>query len=299
MNALASKEYFVTMPTDETIYHYCSSEAFAQIIRSKTLWLTDMFSTNDKEEHRWLRRIASEVIESERKQPSRDWDDATMRLLETVSIDTDETGEMYLACFSRRKDSIGQWCRYADDGRGITIGFSREYMLARQEEMGRDYFEVFDVEYDRSAQKKRVLEAIERAQKWRSEAVRNSPETEANDCDTSWWNGFIGKLWQYAPGCKHPGFEEEDEVRVVYFHLRRLYGEDHELPPRRDSVTKCHVLPIEARGDQQPFKEIRLGPKNTSSVPDVMGLVAESGYDAERIVFSKSDIPYRDTNAVV
>ena len=121
--------------------------AFAQIIRSNTLWLTDMFSTNDREEHRYFRRLACEIIKAEKQQPSEQWKEATPRLLRTTHIDIDETGEIYFACSLAKRIliDIGVIMRVM----GMELqSVSVEYLLARQQEMGRDYLEEFNVEYD-------------------------------------------------------------------------------------------------------------------------------------------------------
>lgn len=147
------------MTTDDSLlYHYCSCNAFAGIVSTKSLWLSDLFSTNDSEEHRWLRKLATEVIESEVKQPTRAWDEATLRILQAMPVDCDEIGDIYLGCFSRRDDSLGQWRAYAGDGHGVAIGFSKAFMAAKQERMGRRYLELLDVVYERDRQRELVLE---------------------------------------------------------------------------------------------------------------------------------------------
>ena len=43
----------------------------------------------------------------------------------------DET-DVYCFCMSELPDSLGQWRAYADDGRGVAIGFSREFLHAAE-----------------------------------------------------------------------------------------------------------------------------------------------------------------------
>jgi hypothetical protein len=288
------KEYYPTMPTDETNYHYCSSKAFAKIIRSKKLWLTDMFSTNDKEEHRWLRKVASEVIEAERQRPSRQWKETTTRLLRTLSIDIDEIGEVYLACLSRRRDSIGQWCRYADDGQGFAIGFARAYMLAKQQELGERFIDIWDVKYSVEEHKQLVLDAIEAAERERQESSRVLSEKEKDNCDGAFLNTFIRSIWNSAPRCKHPAFEEEQEVRVVCHAIWGRMDEDRKLDMgtrrSRTGIARYYKLPLKAM-DLQPIKEVILGPKNTSRISHVVKLLEDRGYRSVGVF--RSDVPYR------
>ncbi len=162
----------MTDPND-IIYHYCPAHAFYEIVRTKVLWLTDMFLTNDSEEHRWLRKIAARVIEEQKGQPGT-LDTDFIELLNTKPkpVDLDERVEIYLACFSKHPDSLGQWRAYAEDGQGFAIGFSRQYLLSKRANTGHDVLdfdlEVFDVVYTTSDQEKLVLEAIGAAKKqWR------------------------------------------------------------------------------------------------------------------------------------
>ena len=62
----------------DVLYRYSPLAHFLRIVQTRTLWLTDLFSTNDKSEHRMFRKIAAEAIKEELKQPSRGYDEATM-----------------------------------------------------------------------------------------------------------------------------------------------------------------------------------------------------------------------------
>ncbi|MFZ1933213.1 MAG: DUF2971 domain-containing protein [Thermoguttaceae bacterium] len=282
-----------TADDNDVIYHYCPSDAFFKIIETQVLWLRDLFSTNDKEEHRWLRKIATDVIKEECERPSGEYDDATMKLLQNTPIDCTETGDIYLACFSKLRDSIGQWRAYADDGHGVAIGFSRKYLNAKQEQMDKVVLEVFDVKYELGEQEKLVRDAIGKGLDAYRRAVRALPESESRTCQSVWRNRFYGRLWEFAPGCKHRSFREEQEVRVVDFPS---CDEDHELicgrRSSRSAVAKYYELPISPT-EIQPIKEIMLGPQNTSHPSDVEEFVADHGYKIPHDDFTTSDVPYR------
>lgn len=40
---------------NDIVYHYCSIDAFLNIIKTATLWLSDVCKSNDSEEYTWIR----------------------------------------------------------------------------------------------------------------------------------------------------------------------------------------------------------------------------------------------------
>ncbi len=285
----------------DMLYHYCPCEAFRSIVKTGRLWLTDMFSTNDREEHRWLRRIAAEVIAEAVKESTDDAggeEDPTLTLLRQIPLDSDETGDIYLACFSP-EDSLGQWRAYADDGRGFAIGFSRVYIEATQKRLDID-LELLDVEYDRTAQRQVVRDAIEAARRQWRDAYRILGQTEIQACNRGSRNTFNAKIWQYAPKCKHHAFRDEREVRLVYYPNGLPVYEGHILESGyrvgRGGIARYYELPIGTTNEgpiRQPIKRIMLGPKNTSSLRHVRSVLRDCGFDIPEEGFSRSDIPYQ------
>ena len=41
----------------DIMYHYCPTSAFLKIVESRTLWLSDFSTTNDRMEGRWADRL--------------------------------------------------------------------------------------------------------------------------------------------------------------------------------------------------------------------------------------------------
>lgn len=118
----------------ETLYHYCSVDTFMKIIENKTIRLSNIFKMND-----W-----SEVIHVLNLLPSRlhkkyqtygadspfprykgkDGSEIFDELISDIRKQIEEVKYlMFIACFSKCEDDLGQWRAYADDGRGVAIGF--------------------------------------------------------------------------------------------------------------------------------------------------------------------------------
>lgn len=134
----------------KTLYHYCSLDTFLNIIRNSSIWLSDVKKSNDSKEMAWFRQQYYEFIF---KKYSETNDEEIKKFCEIIfSIASkdgfnkcppwlllgSETGQKlvdifgglrtYAFCLSELSDSLGQWRGYANDGKGIAIGFSRNYL---------------------------------------------------------------------------------------------------------------------------------------------------------------------------
>ena len=107
----------------DTIYHYTNAKNALDILRSGNLWFTERSHVNDPSEIQFGLEVAIEVAkELENKLRLElpvvsDW-------LEFVQSKTYEPHAYYVASFSTDGDSLPRWQAYADDGRGLTLGFS-------------------------------------------------------------------------------------------------------------------------------------------------------------------------------
>lgn len=97
------------------VYHYCSEKAFKNIIANKSLYLSDVTKGSDTSEfHRYIKYLYEL---QNRDKPH-------------TKIHTSEFADFYndhlyrCACFCKEGDILTQWERYADDARGLAIGFN-------------------------------------------------------------------------------------------------------------------------------------------------------------------------------
>lgn len=135
------------------LYHYCSLETFLSIIKSSSIWLSDVKKSNDSQEVKWLRQNYYYYILKKYKEtndrnikqiceiilsvsPQDGFQECPSWLLSASGetskqiIDIFNSLRVYTFCLSQRSDSLGQWRGYADGGRGVAIGFSKEYLNA-------------------------------------------------------------------------------------------------------------------------------------------------------------------------
>ncbi len=106
------------MASDDVIYHYCSTQTFHSIVTSKTIRLSALSYSNDRDEGSVLFNICRRRMLKD-GMPEKLVDDVVgiIRTLRDNSV-------MLGFCCSIR-DRLSQWRGYADDGRGLAIGFSK------------------------------------------------------------------------------------------------------------------------------------------------------------------------------
>jgi len=101
-------------PTPEIVYHYTRFPAFAEILASGRIWLSNAKYSNDPDEVEYGRvRIASAVRKDHERR------NITGLLAAVLQLT-----EYFATSFSDSADSLPQWRAYCRNGRGVAIGFS-------------------------------------------------------------------------------------------------------------------------------------------------------------------------------
>jgi Protein of unknown function (DUF2971) len=118
----------VTVP--EVVYHYTDAHALLCVLRDSAIRATDFRHLNDTQEikYAWKKFISTL---KRRKARSTEFSDAYNAQLQAIrnagAEDLDLLADsVFVACFSESPDDLNQWRNYADDGRGMALGFNRE-----------------------------------------------------------------------------------------------------------------------------------------------------------------------------
>lgn len=124
----------------KTIYHYCSLETFLQIIKNKTIRMSDINKSNDRLECRALVDSIKAVTLDLLVQYENDFpailiygvnNETALKHFVNLFFDkimSDDDKLTYAACFSEECDLLSQWCQYADNGNGVAIGFNLDIL---------------------------------------------------------------------------------------------------------------------------------------------------------------------------
>ena len=105
------------------LYHYTSNNAFLSILKSRELRLSALSQSNDSLEGKWLlHALKSECreqgINQDHRQQIADFAEYVFKWVMGYGF-----------CLSSDRDQLSQWRGYADDGRGVAIGFKTNELL--------------------------------------------------------------------------------------------------------------------------------------------------------------------------
>jgi hypothetical protein len=114
---------FLEFTPKQTLYHYTSVDGLIGILRSKSLWLTDLYNTNDPREiHLGFEHFLSALSQvrlSEYPGPQGLFLDRMILTLNEYKKNT----RSYCACFSLAADELPMWAAYGSNYGGVAIGF--------------------------------------------------------------------------------------------------------------------------------------------------------------------------------
>lgn len=120
------------------LYHYCGLNTFYNIMKNQSIWLSDISKSNDSQELNWLTGQLKSSMSSyffvfyDRLRENGLLDTFNnagyKEIMDFInSCDLSKELKCWAFCMSEKKDDLGQWRGYADDGQGISIGFKRDY----------------------------------------------------------------------------------------------------------------------------------------------------------------------------
>lgn len=118
----------------DTLYHYCSVAAFHSIVSDGSLWLSSLSMSNDRDEGRLASGALRRLAASDRL--SADQVDRIQREFQQIEEAYDGLG----LCLSQAGDQLSQWRGYGRDGRGLSIGLNRAYLMHLAESQTEAHF---------------------------------------------------------------------------------------------------------------------------------------------------------------
>ncbi len=271
----------------DIMYHYCSTSAFLKIVESRTLWLSDFRTTNDKMEGRWADRLFSipDGI------PYKD------KILPALSVERHSAfrSPTYVACLSLEGDLLSQWRGYANNGQGVAIGLRADLVPDRPPvDLGRLFeefeFTAVDVLYDGQAQRAALEELI-------AKYVERCQGKSEKECEPM-IQAMLFELDHLRASMKSSGFSEERERRIIFkpYRLqwnqgRMLKGTKKQMELRVRATSDRIVEYFEYSLPSDAIKEVVLGPKNESE-DDAVSLLLRSN-EFQSVKVSRSAVSYR------
>lgn len=271
-------------PLPKCLYHYTTPAAAVAIIRSATIWATNVRSMNDTSELTYAEGVISEVVDSEASILSgmpqrwlREFAGALHRTLERTTN--------FAACFCEQGDALSQWRGYGGDD-AVSLGFTASALASI------DGGTVARVEYDPNTQREAVRETIRIHVKGFRRAVRWRDEHRI--VELSGMLSFQLALW--AAVLKHPSYVDEREWR--YIPLAYEANDVRRRPSRDEDNTyiEIHLANPGLGGATVPLEAVVLSPLSDAR-PSEEKLSATLSDIGHRATVGRSQIPYRIPDA--
>ncbi|MFY9410850.1 MAG: DUF2971 domain-containing protein [Methanosarcina flavescens] len=262
-------------------------DSFFGIITNKNIRLSDAYKTNDYIELECIfsvmEKSMTNLLKSEFVHAIQG---SYQRWLETYF-------RPHIACFSKKGDLLSQWRAYANDGKGISIGFDRRYFESIKE-LDNKEFEIFDVIYRYEEQEKLLRNLFSTI---RADNLKALEDFYINKGNKNYFQEIVlaSVLLKYRVIFKNETFSEEKEVRLVHGFDRIAAEPDiFEYRVTQDDLISFVELPIDIKTDYPPIKEIILGP-NCKVNPGSLRLFLEQNlpHTSSEIKIEKSKSSYR------
>lgn len=265
---------------DEIIYHYCSLNTFLSIVSNKNIRLTSAFKTNDRTEITWIIHKLQETLVNSR-----------IDLASLVSVYEYWTKRLFkphIACFSKKGDLLSQWRSYANDGRGVSIGFDRNYFNAIKSMEDKE-FVVKDVIYNSQKQLEIVNNELSEAKIIEEYKKYNYTNTNIDIKSIN----VVSQVLRYGMTFKNAGFSEEQEVRIIHGY-DEVFAEPDVFKYRatEDDLISFIEIPLNPKHEIHPIKEVIIGPKCKAEIEDLKEFLSKYLYVSE-VEIIKSKCTYR------
>ena len=260
------------------MYHYCSMQSFFGIIKSNSIWLNDVSKTNDVYEYSWILEIMEDILHEVDLADKFD-----KNYLKNSFI---RFFQPHMACFSREVDSLSQWRGYADDGRGIAIGFNRRYFERNKDQVNKEII-VEDIIYDPVKQRQKVERLLMR------ELGRLARSGEPQGFFTLELE-MLSHIIKYGQAFKHESFKEEKEIRIIHGYSDLLAEPDmFKYRVARDDLLSYIEFSLNVNNEDS-ITEIIIGPRCKATENEIRPFLMKNGFrNVSKIVIRQSECSYR------
>lgn len=269
----------------DTLYHYCSTEAFRSIVSSASIRLSSLTQSNDSREGREI----SEVFNTIRERRHPEASPAFFASIERHGLNFNAYG----FCLSAKRDRLSQWRGYADDANGVCIGFNVESLKKLNHPSG---CVIEKVEYKRVEQE-RLVEELYSEYLGGFELVQHREKLDQK-IDRRMFEMSEGeRIWKLRYILKNSAFKEEHEWRLFCVRDKQLEDKDLEFFARRDALVPFYSVCLCKDAEGLPLTspvitEVTLGPRNKTPIDVVHGILIRAGIKLPLDSIKNSDASY-------
>lgn len=303
--SLTNKDLNSDKSLGRIIYHYASLQSFLSIIENQSLFCTNINYLNDKKEYQ---HGIDQILKVVKKLQEENF---YKIILDNFNdhIDIFYKKQRYVSCFSKEGDMLSQWRAYANQGKGVSIGFD----LNNFESSVHQLLTGSQVLYDEELQ----LKSIENIMKIiinNFEEIKEKVNWDDYGYERMVQLTIIDFLEAIIPTYKSMSFSEEKEFRFQYNVdgnvVKKEYEEIHFRTTESmlvpyiilDSAYKRYKRDLENDGHEiehsfliknLPIKEIIIGYSLDFELTKISIEELLEKYEYKNVEIKKSLIPYR------
>lgn len=286
---------FLEYEPSSTLYHYCTCSGLEGILKSKSLWFSDLTAMNDPREIQLGFEHFVAALKDVRHSEYRGYRGFFLSVLAGRLVATRNSTQAFCCCLSLAGDQLPLWNEYTSYA-GLSIGFRKTAMNDIPARIQRAHYLDEDTP---GAFRRKVLE------------IAAPFDPDGTNHDEAYWIGAGAEAYAAITALKHDSWAYEREVRVV--HMQPIERPSADLtdalePELQDSMW---VQPLfRTRGTTQipylsfPFGRARdgerrhkwaieriiIGPKCSMSEAEVRELLHSEGYENVEVARSNCQI---------
>ncbi len=192
--------------------HYTNQHGLLGIISTAEIWATSVSNLNDRKEFEYAIELAESLITSRIEHESNERKKRHLGYLRNAALNAGIN--ICVASWSSRIDDLSQWRAYSSAGTGYSIDLKgsvlKEFAAAQD-------FILAACIYDKSTQERVLGSLIDTILTQNIERETEHPTTSEHERFMLEHNGgnFAYHINRYASLFKHPGFEAENEWRLI------------------------------------------------------------------------------------
>jgi hypothetical protein len=284
-------------PLPPTLWYYTSGSTFAHILKTNSVWSTQISCLNDHTEFRYAVRLLREEFKTLAHDADENVRWLAAYLYDTMAHDGADISQFFVFCMSLMKDDLSQWRAYGGGEGGVCIGFDPMRMMTTPDILKQGY--LVPVLYLPNDHKVLVTSIAGATMRFFKEGL----EQRLGGDRTQWAESFL-EAWReqviyFAPVLKDSAFVQEREWRLIY-SLPHEKVEQIEIKQRSTLISRH--LPL-SFGDKLPIREVIVGPCRHPSVSliSVGTYLRAKGYQVNevgennpnKVTVSSSTIPFQ------
>jgi hypothetical protein len=285
------------------IYHYTDVKGALGILQSGELWFTERAHLNDPTEICYGLSIACELFETAAQNSGATIPKDVASRLKGGHKLLLETHGFWIFSGSLDGNNLGQWRNYADDGRGVCLGFSLEHFnmkkIARHIPYGPDGPDSnlsasvrFRVNYNKDDLLTNLQPYIDIS----LEILANNNLVTQDIYYERFFRILNDGFYVNSILSKHPAYCHEQEYRLLISGIRNTFSacDRHCLRERNSEIVGYLKLPVPMWKEPGVLTHVRLGPAAPDQLQDQLRMTLTTlGIPLPTI--EKSGIPYRST----